>query len=176
MMAAFASMDDLDTGSSPAIGLGGTSACTNPVRGFYGPESAPPELMDFLHAQSIRDAAETLGLARGTVHRLAKGYWPSDPRKIIQAWSAYQGRAAVVGSSWFLRRIRAGGVARHAGQDYTAPRLAARTGQLLAVARSSEGGLVAQTLELPAERMPLVPVSQMSFHSLPPTQPIGTTP
>lgn len=162
MMDAFAPGDALDRGSSPSNEIGSTSACINPVRGSYGPASAPSELLDFLRSQSVREAAETLGLARGTVHRLLNGYWPADNRKIVQAWSAYRGRTAVVGSSWFLRRVRTGGVVCHAGQEHTAPKLAARTGQLLAVARSRDGGLVAQTLDLHPERMPLVPVSLMA--------------
>ena len=160
MMAAFGSVDDLDGGSSRSSGAAGISACIEPAKGLYGPVSAPPELLDFLCAQSVRETALALGLARGTVHRLVKGYWPNDPRKIVLAWSAYKGRAAVVASSWFLRRVRLGGVVRHAGGDFSAPRLAARTGQMLAVARDRDGGLVAQTLELPAERMPLIPTTQ----------------
>ena len=79
----------------------------------------------------------------------------------MQAWSRYKGRRGIVASSWFIRRVRPGGTVRHAGQDYTAPGLAARTGQMLAVARSSDEGLIAQTLELPAERIPLVPLAEM---------------
>lgn len=158
MTVAIGPVDDLDRGRSRRKGAGGISSCPSLSSGLYGPPSPPPELLDFLRAQSVRDAAEALGLARGTVHRLASGYWPSDPRKIVRAWNAYKGRAAVVSSSWFLRRVRLGGVVRHAGRDYTAPRLATRTGQLLAVARSLDGGLLAQTLELPVERLPLSPL------------------
>lgn len=150
------SMDDLDGGRDAANGPGAICASLAPENGLNGLGCAPSELLDFLGAQSVRDAAQALGLARGTVHRLSQGYWPSDPRKIVQAWSAYKGRTAVVASSWFLRRVRPGGMVRHAGLDYTAPRLAARTGQLLAVARANDGGLLAQTLELPSERLPLV--------------------
>ena len=161
MMAAFAAGDDLDTGCSRGTGVGDASACPAPMRGLYGPVCAPPELMDFLRAQSVRDAAHTLGLARGTVHRLANGYWPADPRKIMRAWSAYQGRTGVAGTSWFIRRVRAGGVVRHAGQDFTAHELAARTGRMLAVTRLKDGRLLAQTLELPSQRLPLLAVAQM---------------
>ena len=162
MMGAFGSVDDLDTGSSRANGCGGTSAGTRPVKGSFGPPSVPVELMDFLRAQSVRETAKALGLARGTVHRLVKGYWPSDSRKIMEAWSRCKGGNSSVASSWFLRRIRPGGTVRHAGRDFTAPRLAARTGQMMAVASSLDGGLLAQTLELPAERLPLMPVADMA--------------
>jgi len=119
-------------------------------------------LLEFVRAQAVRDGAAALGLGRGTVHRLCLGYWPSDPRKIMQAWSAYKGRSGVVASSWFLRRVRPGGLVRHAGQDYTGQQLAARTGELLAVARAGGGNLLAQTLELPSERLPLQPVGATS--------------
>lgn len=154
-------LDAFDTGCCPDNGLSNTSAAVAPVGGLCGPAFAPDGLLDFVRAQSVRDAAAALGLSRGTVHELRKGYWPADPRKIVQAWSAYQGRAGMVGTSWFIRRVRAGGVVRHAGQDFTAHELAARTGRMLAVTRSNDGSLLAQTLELPAERLPLVPVVQL---------------
>ena len=154
-------LDAFDTDCCPDKVLGNTSAAVAPVGGLCGPAFAPDGLLDFVRAQSVRDAAAALGLSRGTVHELRKGYWPADPRKIVQAWSAYQGRAGVVASSWFLRRVRPGGVVRHAMLDYTAHQLAARTGHKLAVTRSNDGSLLAQTLELPSARMPLVPVAQL---------------
>ena len=161
MMAANAPLDTFDAGCGPGNAPGDTCAGVTPVAGLCGPAFAPQDLLDFVRAQSVRDAAQDLGLSRGTVHELRKGYWPADPRKIMQAWNRYKGRRSIVASSWFIRRVRPGGAIRHAGHDYTAPRLAARTGQMLAVARASDGTLIAQTLELPAERLPLVPVADM---------------
>ena len=160
-MAANAPLDTFDMGCSPGNARGDTCAGVAPVAGLCGPAFAPQDLLDFVRAQSVRDAAHALGLSRGTVHELRKGYWPADPRKIMRAWSAHQGRAAVVGASWFIRRVRAGGMVRHAGQDFTAHELAARTGRMLAVTRASDGRLLAQTLELPAQRLPLVPAAQL---------------
>ena len=148
-------------GTSPSNAPGSTSASADGSKRLYGPDCAPPDLLHFLRESPLGAATRALGMAHGTVHRLRHGYWPSDPRKIMQAWSRYKGRRSIVASSWFIRRVRPGGTVRHAGQDYTAPRLAARTGQMLAVARSSDGGLIAQTLELPAERIPLVPLAEM---------------
>lgn len=116
--------------------------------------------MHFVRENSVGDVTRDLGVARGTVHRLRHGYWPGDPDKLLMAWGRYKASRAMVESSWFLRRVREGGMLRHAGHDYTAPRLGARAGQLLAVARAADGSLLAQTLELPAERMPLVLVDQ----------------
>jgi hypothetical protein len=112
-------------------------------------------LLLFLRENPIGDVTRALGLAKGTVHRLRHGYWPADPRKILQAWGRHKASRSVVGSSWFMRRVRPGGLVRHAGADFTAPRLAARTGAFLAVTRTADGSLLAQTLELPSQRLPL---------------------
>lgn len=160
-MTADSRRDDLYRGTSRAGASGNTSASAAHSEWLYGPVCAPQGLLDFVRAQSVRDACAKLGVSRGTVNRLRQGYWPADPRKIMQAWSAYQGHAGVVGTSWFIRRIRAGGVVRHAGHDFTAHGLAAHTGHMLAVTRSPDGSLLAQTLALPSQRMPLVPVAQL---------------
>ena len=160
MMVANAPLDTFDMGFSPGNAPGDTCAGVAPVAGLCGPAFAPQDLLNFVRAQSVRDAAQDLGLSRGTVHELRKGYWPADPRKILQAWGRHKASRSVVGSSWFMRRVRPGGLVRHAGVDFTAPRLAARTGAFLAVTRTADGGLLAQTLELPSERLPLLPVAE----------------
>ena len=111
--------------------------------------------MVYIRSTPQLEAARTLGLSKGTIHNLARGYWPADSRKLLAAWQRYKGRHSVVASGWFLRKVYAGGQVRHAGHAYTATGLAARTGQLLAVSRSADGGLLAQTLDLPAERISL---------------------
>ena len=160
MMAANVPLDTFDAGCGPGNAPGDTCAGVTPVAGLCGPAFAPQDLLNFVRAQSVRDAAQDLGLSRGTVHELRKGYWPADPRKILQAWGRHKASRSVVGSSWFMRRVRPGGLVRHAGADFTAPRLAARTGAFLAVTRTADGSLLAQTLDLPAERLPLVPVGE----------------
>ena len=151
------SMNDLD--GVPCAQRRAVSTSVSPAaqNRAYGPHSMPTDLHDFIHAQPVRDTAEALRLSLGTVHRLMRGYWPEDSRKLVQAWSAYKGRAGRLASSWFLRRVRSGGMVSHAGQQWTAPGLATRTGELLAVARAADGALLAQTLELPSERLPLTP-------------------
>ena len=153
--------NDLDGGSSPSDVPGATCASLAPEKRLYGPASAPADLLNFVRAYAVRDAVAALGLAVGTVHRLRQGYWPADPRKIMEAWSQYKAKRGMEVSSWFLRRVRVGGLVRHAGADYSAPLLAARTGQMLAVARAADGGLLAQTLEMPAERLQLLPVAEL---------------
>ena len=157
-MTAFASGNDLHTDCSPANSPGGTSAAVRTGSGVYGPALPPPDLLAFAQQTPVAQAAQDLGLARKTVYRLRQGYWPSDSRKILSAWAQFRGRTAQQASSWFLRRVHVGGVVRHAGREFTAHGLAARTGELLAVARTAGGGLLVQTLELPTERLPLAPV------------------
>lgn len=150
-----ASMNDLDRAASAACGVVSTSASPKGSERSYGPDSMPADLLEFVRGQSVRHAANALRLSLGTVHRLVQGYWPQDPRKIIEAWTAHKGRSGRIASSWFLRRVRAGGMVSHAGQQWTAPGLAIRSGELLAVARGDDGSLLAQTLELPAQRLQL---------------------
>ena len=79
----------------------------------------------------------------------------ADARKVAAAWATYRGRTGRVESSWFLRRVRAGGVVLHAGRRWSGVGLQQHVGELVAVARMPDGALLAQTLELPAERLPL---------------------
>jgi len=149
-----AAMDAFDTGCGPVTAWVDTSAATCPVEALIGPDSAPPDLLAFVRVRPVREAAKCLNLSRGTVHNLQKGYWPADPRKILQGWDAYKGRSVARATSWFIRRVSADGL-RHGGKLYVAPQLAGRAGELLAVARAADGALLAQSLELPAERFTL---------------------
>lgn len=150
-----AALDVLDAPLSASSRAGATTPATRAKRGASGPQSAPPALLAFVAAHTPTEAAQALGLARGTVYRLRSGYWPSDARAVLAAWAAYQGRTAQLASRWFLRRVHPGGVVRHSPLTYTGHGLQARVGQLLAVARAEGGVLVAQTLELPITRVPL---------------------
>lgn len=150
-------LGELGRGLGVERGQVGTDAAPRPQKRASGPISAPPDLLEFVGGLPEREAARVLGLSKGSVGRLRQGYWPDDPRKVLQAWERYKASRGVVASGWFLRRVYLGGLVRHAGQAYTATGLAARTGQLLAVSRATDGGLLAQTLDLPAERMSLWP-------------------
>ncbi|QDL55312.1 hypothetical protein [Rhodoferax aquaticus] len=134
---------------------GGTHGAAKPPRGLVGPISPPSDLLVFVRSQPFSKSAAAIGLARGQVHRIAHGYWPNDPRRILAAWEAYRGCTDAPGSSWFLRRVLPGGMVRHARTHYTSARLAFRIGTLVAVARVSGGDLLVQTLELSAERFVL---------------------
>ncbi len=145
---------ELERGRSPAEGLGHTFLCPSLPNGANGLQSQPADLAAFVRSHSNRAVAAMLGVGLGTANRLKQGYWPADSRKIVQAWTAYKGRTAQRATSWFVRRVSVDGV-RHGGKWYTASQLAGREGELLAVARVADGELLAQTLELPAERIVL---------------------
>lgn len=157
------SWDDLHTGTRGADGLGGISAAADRKNGSEADFSDWENLLAFVRGRAVREAAQLLGLERTTVHRLLRGYRPRDPRKIMKAWATYKGVEQRPASSWFLRRVRSGlvgggiGLVRHGRFEYTCPELGARVGELLAVARGHGGGLVAQTLQAPAERLVLAP-------------------
>lgn len=146
---------------SAASGPGGTCATPASSNAPEGPIFQPADLAGFLSEVSLREVALALKVSRTTAHRLKHGYWPSDNRAILHAWGVYKGRSAQQVSGWFLRRVHVGGLVRHAGREWTAPRLSAHTGQTLAVARTVDGGLLAQTLELPSKRMQLVPMAEL---------------
>ena len=148
-------MGDFDSGTRAERALGATSGRPSPSGRPSGPELPPADLLAYVRSTPQLEAARTLGLSKGTIHNLARDYWPTDARKLLASWQRYKGRHSVVASGWFLRKVYAGGQVRHAGHAYTATGLAARTGQLLAVSRSADGGLLAQTLDLPAERLSL---------------------
>lgn len=154
MPAGNASLCDLARGRSRDDVAGNTFSCPTPVEGLYGPKYQPPDLAAFVRSNSNRAVAAVLGVGQGTVTRLKQGYWPADSRKIARAWDAYKGRSVARATSWFIRRVAPDGL-RHGGKLYVAPQLAGRAGELLAVARAADGGLLAQSLELPAERFTL---------------------
>lgn len=149
-------MDDFDAHCSRDPGVSDTSAATEAFERTCGPVSAPPDLLEFLRMHPVRYTSKALGLSRGTVYNVAGGhYWPDDSRKIMDAWDQYKGRNLKRKTSWFIRRVSDSGV-KHGGKLYQSPKLAGRYGELLAVARvADDGGLLAQSLELPAERFVL---------------------
>lgn len=122
-----------------------------------GLKSPPADLMRFVQEGSVRDVAASLRLSLGAVHQLRHGYWPEDSRRLLRAWSEYKGRTGRAASSWFMRRVRSDGCIAHRGQAWTGIGLGKFVGELVAVACMPDGALLAQTLTLPAQRMPLEP-------------------
>jgi len=138
--------NDLHRGRSREGRRAGALALPQAGKRSYGPESAPAELLAFLAARSVSEAADVLGLSRKQVHRVRAGYWPADPRKIITAWETHKSRGACLASNWFLRRVQVGALVHHGRHSYTGLRLQEHVGSLVALARTADGGLLAQTL------------------------------
>lgn len=157
-MAANAAGNNLHRGTGAAVLAGDTSACLHAQNAPEAPFSAPPDLQSFVQSKTVTEVARALGMSRRTAHRLREGYWPRDTRGILSYWEAYKGRSAQQQSGWFLRKVYTGGIVRHAGMEWTATGLAACTGQTLAVARAVGNALLAQTLDLPPQRLELAPV------------------
>lgn len=124
----------------------------------YANLEQPADLAAYLREVSVREAARSLGLGIRQVWRLTKGYWPRDARRTLAAWNAYKVRTARPATSWFLRRVRPGGLIHHRGRSYTGFRVGERTGELLAVARGADGELLAVALDPPAARYRLAEV------------------
>lgn len=136
--------------------LGDTCLAAHPAKAVAARFSLPQDLQAFLRACPIRESARLLGLSIGTIHRLLGGYWPRDPHRVLTAWGRFKERDGQQrATSWFLRRVR-GGVVVHARQRFGARDLAGRDGELIAVARMPDGGLVAVALDAPAARFVLV--------------------
>lgn len=145
----------LHRGSSPQRTPAGATAWVEGSEGLEGRNSAPANLLAFVRCRPERDAAEELGLSRKQIQRLKGGYWPQEPRKILEAWSAYRGRGGATANRWVLRCVYPDGVVRQGRHVYTAQQLGARVGELVAVARSVDGALIAQPLQPPMERFAL---------------------
>jgi hypothetical protein len=150
-----AAMNDLDGHCSAHLRAVDTTAASSPENAAEAVLSAPVDLLAFVRACPVRESARVLGLSVGTIHRLLGGYWPRDPRRILMAWSRFKGRESLRATSWFLRRVR-GGMVVHAGQCFGARDLAGRDGELIAVARTPDGALIAVALDAPAARFVLV--------------------
>ena len=154
--------NNLHRGTRAADAPGGISACPLDQNAPAGVLPPPADLQAFVQTQTVTEVANVLGMSRKSAWRLRSGHWPRDTRSVLGAWEAYKGRSAQQQSNWFLRRVHSGGLVRHAGLDWTAPGLAMRTGQTLAVARAVGQALLAQTLELPPLRLELAPVADIA--------------
>lgn len=151
--------NDLHTGTRAAKGAGGTGARQEGVGAPGARFCVPSDLAAFVVAHTVTEVAAALGMSRHTAYRLREGYWPRDVRAILSHWDGYKGRSAQQQGRWLLRRVYPGGAVLHAGRTWSARGLAVRVGQSLAVARTVDGVLLAQTLDLPAQRLVLEPMA-----------------
>ena len=136
-------------------------AAPNPLAGLPG---LPPDLREFLRSRSVAEIAELLQLGKGTASRIKRGIYPHAPTKLLKRWAVVRAAGAVPVGTWALRRVMADASVHAAvlwgGMLYSGAGLLGMQGRQVAVAPTANGGLLAQTLDLPAERLPLVPVGE----------------
>ena len=136
-------------------------AAQNPLAGLPG---LPPGLREFLRSRSVAEIAKLMQLGKGTASRIKRGIYPHAPTKLLKRWAVVRAAGAVPVGTWALRRVMADASVHAAvlwgGMLYSGAGLLGMQGRQVAVAPTANGGLLAQTLDLPAERLPLVPVGE----------------
>ena len=136
-------------------------AAPNPLAGLPG---LPPDLREFLRSRSVAEIAKLMQLGKGTASRIKRGIYPHAPTKLLKRWAVVRAAGAVPVGTWALRRVMADATAHEAvlwgGMLYSGAGLLGMRGRQIAVAPTADGSLLGQTLDLPAERLPLVPVGE----------------
>ena len=134
-------------------------AAPNPLAGLPG---LPPDLREFLRSRSVAEIAKLMQLGKGTASRIKRGIYPHAPTKLLKRWEAVRATGVVPVGTWALRRVMADATAHEAvlwgGMLYSGAGLLGMRGRQIAVAPTADGGLLGQTLDLPPQRLPLVPV------------------
>ena len=136
-------------------------AAPNPLAGLPG---LPPDLREFLRSRSVAEIAKLMQLGKGTASRIKRGIYPHAPNKLLKRWEAVKAAGAVPVGTWALRRVMADATVHEAvlwgGALYSGAGLFGMRGRQIAVAPTADGGLLAQTLDLPPQRLPLTPVCE----------------
>ena len=139
----------------------GAGAASKPLAGL---SCLPPDLRAFLRNRSVTEIAKLMQLGKGTASRIKRGIYPHAPTKLLKRWAVVRAAGAVPVGTWALRRVMADASVHAAvlwgGMLYSGAGLLGMQGRQVAVAPTANGGLLAQTLDLPAERLPLVPVGE----------------
>lgn len=132
-------------------------AAENALEGLY---SVPPDLREFLRNHTVTEVAELLRIGKGTASRIKRGIYPHAPTTLIRRWEALRVDGAVQVGTWALRRVMACAAVHEAvlwgGVLYSGAGLHGMRGRQIAVAPMADGGLLAQTMDLPAQRFALV--------------------
>lgn len=149
--------------AKPPKQLGGTSMAGGASKGLAGLASLPPDLRAFLANRSVTEIAEVLHLGKGTASRIKRGIYPHAPHKLLKRWESVRANGAVPVGMWALRRVLADAMVHEAvlfdGALYSGAGLLGMRGRQIAVAPTADGGLLAQTLDLPPQRLPLALVA-----------------
>ena len=144
----------------PQVDTNGAGVASNPLAGL---PCLPPDLRAFLRNRSVTEIADALQLGKGTASRIKRGIYPHAPHKLLKRWESVQASGAVPVGAWALRRVLADAMVHAAllydGALYSGAGLQGMQGRQLAVTSTANGGLLAQTLDIPPERLQLVPVA-----------------
>ena len=150
--------------AKPPKHAGDTSGAGAAPKPLAGLSCLSPDLRAFLRNRSVTEIAELLQLGKGTASRIKRGIYPHAPTKLLKRWAVVRAAGAVPVGTWALRRVMADASVHAAvlwgGMLYSGAGLLGMQGRQVAVAPTANGGLLAQTLDLPAERLPLVPVGE----------------
>ena len=148
--------------AKPPKQAGDTSMAGGISKRLEGLSSLPPPLRAFLRNRSVTEIADALQLGKGTASRIKRGIYPHAPTKLLKRWAVVRAAGAVPVGTWALRRVMADASVHAAvlwgGMLYSGAGLLGMQGRQVAVAPTANGGLLAQTLDLPPQRLPLVPV------------------
>ena len=150
--------------AKPAKPRPGTSGAARALKRPQGLASLPADLRKFLSNSSVTEIAEVLSLGKGTASRIKRGIYPHTPQKLLKRWESAKTKGDVLVGEWSLRRVLPSAAAHASvlldGEFYSGAGLAGLVNRQVAVARTSAGGLVAQTLMHAwgdkVERFPLV--------------------
>lgn len=145
--------------AKPPKQAGDTSMAGGASRGLAGLPSLPPDLRAFLGNRSVTEVAEVLHLGKGTASRIKRGIYPHAPHKLLRRWEVVKSGGAVPVGKWALRRVLTDAMVHEAvlfdGALYSGAGLLGMRGRQIAVAPTADGGLLAQTLDMPPQRLPL---------------------
>jgi len=149
--------------AKPPKQRGDTSGAGVASKPLAGLSCLPPDLRAFLRNRSVTEIAELLQLGKGTASRIKRGIYPhADPTSCSHAGRPCGRLGTVPVGTWALRRVMADSAVHEAvlwgGALYSGAGLVGMRGRQIAVAPTADGGLLAQTLDLPPQRLPLVPV------------------
>ena len=151
--------------AKPPKQSGDTSVAGAASKPLGGLSCLPPDLRAFLRNRSVTEIAELLQLGKGTASRIKRGIYPHAPHKLLKRWESIQASGAVPVGAWALRRVLADAMVHAAllydGALYSGAGLQGMQGRQLAVTRTANGGLLAQTLDIPPERLQLLPVAEL---------------
>lgn len=150
--------------AKPPKQRGDTSGAGVASKPLAGLSCLPPDLRAFLRNRSVTEIAELLQLGKGTASRIKRGIYPHAPNKLLKRWEAVRAAGTVPVGTWALRRVMADAAVHEAvlwgGKLYSGAGLLGMRGRQIAVAPTADGGLLAQTLELPPQRLPLTLVGE----------------